>query len=137
VVQAAGNTGRITYSYNDSAINTLLSQPVYYRLQIVDANGASRYSNVIILSVNKTRGTIIIHPNPVINEATVEINTVVAGKINYELTDITGKKILQHAVTLAKGDNTITIHLDKLPAGIYYLKVSGNNINEAVKLQKL
>jgi trimeric autotransporter adhesin len=137
-LQAAGNnTGKIAYAYPDSAITGLSSQTVYYRLRMIDADGAFSYSGVIILYLEKTRGSVNIHPNPVMNDVTLEINAVVAEKANCELTDVTGKIVLQQSVQLVKGDNTITIHLDKLPAGIYYLKVSGNSINQAVKLQKL
>ena len=78
-----------------------------------------------------------IRPNPVVNEATVEINAIAGEKASWELTDITGKMVLQHTVTLQKGTNTVTIHLDKLPSGVYYLKVLGNSISQAVKLEKL
>ncbi|MEP6728029.1 MAG: T9SS type A sorting domain-containing protein, partial [Bacteroidota bacterium] len=78
-----------------------------------------------------------VHPNPVISNVTVELNAVVAEQANWELTDIAGKTVLQHAVILTKGKNVININLSKMPTGIYYLKVAGNNINQAIKLQKL
>lgn len=136
-VQASPNTGTIAYAYPDSAITSLSSQTVYYRLKMTDANGSSSYSGVIVLNLNKAREMINIRPNPVVNEATVEINAIAGEKASWQLTDITGKTVLQHTVILQKGTNTVTIHLDKLPSGVYYLKVLGNSINQAVKLEKL
>jgi hypothetical protein len=92
---------------------------------------------VVTIKLGRFGGAIAIRPNPVVNDATVDVNALVAEKANWELTDITGKTVLQKPLVLVKGDNTFTINLGKLPAGMYYLKVTGNNIHESVKLQKL
>ncbi|MEO5681218.1 MAG: PQQ-dependent sugar dehydrogenase [Chitinophagaceae bacterium] len=136
-VQAIVNKGKSQYAYNDSALSILSTQAVYYRLKLTDAGAAYRYSNVIVLYPGKYKAAMSVHPNPVISAATVQISAVIAGKANWQLTDIAGKIVLQQSVTLVKGNNTIVIHLDKFPAGTYYLKLLGNSINQAVKLQKL
>lgn len=137
-LQASGNTaGQVVYSYADSAVARQSSQVVYYRLKMIDADGKFSYSNVVTIKLGRFSGAIAIRPNPVVNDATVDVNALIAEKANWELTDITGKTVLQKPLVLVKGDNTFTINLGKLPAGMYYLKVTGNNIHESVKLQKL
>jgi len=125
------------YPYADSAISKLTSPVIYYRLKIADADGKYSYSSVVTVYPVNNKGIITIHPNPVVNDVTVEINAAVGEQANWEVTDIAGKTVLKHAVLLTRGNNVININLAKIPAGSYYLKVAGNNINQAVKLQKL
>jgi trimeric autotransporter adhesin len=134
---AAANTGKITYTYADSAVTRQSSALVYYRLKLTDVNGRFSYSAIIKLNLTKVNRLINIRPNPVVDQAVVEINAVITENTYWTLADITGKTVLKKSIGLVKGDNSITLNLGKLPAGIYYLKVSGNNINQSVKLQKL
>ncbi|MEP6725925.1 MAG: PQQ-dependent sugar dehydrogenase [Bacteroidota bacterium] len=137
IIPASNEGGQQVYPYSDSAISKLTSPVIYYRLKIADADGKYSLSSVVTVYPANNKGIITIHPNPVVNDVTVEINAAVGEQANWEVTDIAGKTVLQHAVLLNKGNNVITINLAKIPAGSYYLKVAGNNINQAVKLQKL
>jgi trimeric autotransporter adhesin len=136
-VPADGNTGTAIYTYSDTAINKLSSAIIYYRLKITDADGKYSYSGIVKLYMGNSKSTINIRPNPVVNDVTVDVVAVEAEKASWELTDITGKTVLQHSVILIKGENEFNIMLGKLPAGVYYLKVLGNTINQGIKLQKL
>jgi len=137
IIPASNEGGQRTYSYPDSAISKLSSPAIYYRLKIADADGKYSYSSIVTLYPSNNKGIITIHPNPVVNDVTVEINAAVTEQANWELTDIAGKTVLQHALALTRGNNVITINLAKIPSGSYYLKIAGNNINQAIKLQKL
>lgn len=136
-VAAAPTDGKLTYNYPDSGVTKLSSAVVYYRLKIIDGDAKFSYSDVIKVFPGTGKATISIRPNPVINEATVEVAAVVTEKANWQLTDITGKIVMQRPVTLGKGNNVININIGSLPSGVYYLKVAGNNINQSIKLQKL
>ena len=136
-VAATGTEGKITYNFADSAVTKLSSAIVYYRLKMIDADGKFSYSDIIKLYPGTGKAAINVRPNPVINEATVEVAAVVTEKASWQLTDITGKTVMQRPVSLNKGSNVININIGSLPAGTYYLKVSGNNINQSIKLQKL
>lgn len=136
-VAASSATGVQQYAYADSAISKLSSPLVYYRLKTEDAAGKNSYSSIVTVRVNNNKGIITIHPNPVLNDVTADISATVTEQARWELTDMNGKTILQHGMMLIKGKNTVNINLAAIPAGIYYLKVAGNNIHQAVKLQKL
>jgi PQQ-dependent dehydrogenase (s-GDH family) len=136
-VGAGNHAGKINYAYSDSTVSRLAASAVYYRLKIIDADGKFNYSDVITLNLNKSKSSINVHPNPVVNVATIEVNAAVGEKVNWEVTDITGKTVLKQYIVLLKGENTFNINLGEFPAGMYYLKITGNNINQSVKLQKL
>lgn len=136
-VAAVNNTSSYTYRYTDNAITALSVPVVYYRLKITDADGKYTYSGIVKINLSSTRGNISVHPNPVVNDVTVAITAMADEHANWELTDIAGRKVMEHGITLQKGENTITIKLGHLPAGVYYLKVYGNTVNRGIKIQKL
>ena len=134
---ASGNTGKIGYTYADSAVTSLSSPFVYYRLKMTDANGKASYSAIVKINLTKTNSLINISPNPVTGSALVEVNAATTENTRWTVVDITGKIVLQKSIGLVKGGNTVTISLDRLPAGTYYLKVTGAHINQSARLQKL
>ncbi|MEO6314160.1 MAG: PQQ-dependent sugar dehydrogenase [Chitinophagaceae bacterium] len=134
---ASAAAGQQQYTYPDSAFGKLSAAAVYYRLKVIDNDGKSRLSSTVTLYPASKKGTISIHPNPVIDYATVEVNAIVGEQTSWQVTDMAGKTVLQHTVILTKGKNMINVNLSKLPGGIYYLKVAGSNISQAIKLQKL
>lgn len=136
-VAASTAVGQQLYIYADSAISKLVSPVIYYRLKTVDGEGKFGYSSIVTVRVNNNKAIITIHPNPVVNDVTVDINATVAEQARWELTDMAGKTVLQHGIMLIKGKNLFNIKLASVPAGVYYLKVAGNNITQTVKLQKL
>jgi len=135
-IPAANNSGQQQYAYADSAISQLSAAVVYYRLRMTDADDKSTYSQVVNVFTGSGKGLIRIHPNPVISNVMVDVNATVTEQANWEITDMAGKTVLQHTVVLTKGKNTLNISLSKLVPGTYYLKLAGNNISQAVKLQK-
>jgi hypothetical protein len=136
-VTAKGGSARTNYEFNDAGVYEVSQPVVYYRLKIVDADGKYSYSMVVPLTITGSRGIITIRPNPVVADAIVEIAATVDENAGWQLIDNTGKAVMYSNVLLKKGANVININISKLPAGIYYLKVTGNNINGKVKLQKL
>ncbi|MEP6750736.1 MAG: PQQ-dependent sugar dehydrogenase [Bacteroidota bacterium] len=134
---ASSATGKSLYAFSDSSVAQLSTNILYYRLKLTGAEGKSSYSSVIILNLGEGKPAISVHPNPVLNSVTINIDATVPEKANWQLTDITGKTVMQRPVTLSRGNNEMKINISSLPAGTYYLKVTGNNISQSVKLQKL
>jgi PQQ-dependent dehydrogenase (s-GDH family) len=137
VVAAQGNsTTETDYSYIDNDVTTLPVTVVYYRLKIVDENGAFKYSNVVSITLPTIAGAITIAPNPVVHEATVKIDAAVSGKIQWNVTDNGGRVVMQNFNDLKKGRNILSIDLSKLAAGVYYFNVQGAGLDQHIKLQK-
>lgn len=137
---AADNSTNTThnYSYVDMDAANQQSLILYYRLKMVDANGAYSYSNIISVLFNDITGAVIVNPNPVLNTAQVRITAPATGKIQWKLLDNTGRSVQENFMQVRKGNgNSFSISMDKFAAGVYYLKVTGVGINQKIKIQKL
>jgi glucose/arabinose dehydrogenase len=137
---AADNNPSTThnYSYIDMDAANQQSLILYYRLKMVDANGAYSYSNIISVLFNDITGTVIVNPNPVLSTAQVRITAPAPGKIQWKLLDNAGRSVDQNFMQVRKGSgNSFTINMDKFAAGVYYLKVTGAGIDQKIKIQKL
>ncbi|MDP4263257.1 MAG: PQQ-dependent sugar dehydrogenase, partial [Bacteroidota bacterium] len=137
-VAASGTTRSSTsYSYTDNNVAALSSTVIYYRLKIVDKDGNSSYSNVITVSLADIAGRVTVFPNPVAAEAKVTIAAVTDGMAQWKIIDNAGRVVMESTSQLRKGHNSITINVEKLSAGNYYLSVTGEGIDQKVKMQKL
>jgi glucose/arabinose dehydrogenase len=139
-VSANGNNnpGLFNYSLIDIDASNQQSLLLYYRLKIVDIDGNFKYSGIITISLADITGKLSVSPNPVVNEAKVNISSPADGRIQWKLIDNTGRIILQNSEHVKRGNgNRFTINMNKLSIGSYYLSVSGTGIDQKVKLQKL
>jgi trimeric autotransporter adhesin len=138
-VSAAGNnTSVLDYSFTDNDVANQPSLVVYYRLKMVDINGAFKYSNVITITLADITGRVTVVPNPVSHEARITVAAPEDGKLNYKIVDNAGRTIIQKTVSVRKGAiNTIFVDMSRLSTGMYYLNVTGAGINSNTKLQKL
>jgi len=134
---ASSTPGQVIYAFTDSSVAKLQAGFVYYRLRLTDAEGRISYSSVVILNAGGPKSVISIRPNPFVNNVTLDVNAPVAEKADWQITDISGKTIMQQTIILTKGYNETTINTSNLKAGIYYLKLSSGSISQSVKLQKL
>jgi trimeric autotransporter adhesin len=138
VVNAVGNNSNVfNYSFNDNNAANQRSPILFYRLKITDANGAFKYSNVISVSLPGINGTITISPNPAVNNLNAAVTSPVTGTASWRVIDNTGRTILYSTTLLKKGSNVLSININKLAVGSYYLYVSGDGINVKTKFQKL
>ncbi|MBS1921343.1 MAG: T9SS type A sorting domain-containing protein [Bacteroidetes bacterium] len=124
--QALGTaSGTRTYQYSDDLSSTT-GNIFYYRLNMVDIDGKSRYSNVIMIRMDqKTINGISIVPNPVSNGmATVRLSASNTGTVELRVIDLTGKVILRQQNKVYEGNNSISLNnLSRLMPGIYTLQL--------------
>jgi hypothetical protein len=66
-----------------------------------------------------------ISPNPVMDIACVKITADKAETISIELYSADGKRVLQSAQTLQKGENNCSLNLQNLTPGIYFARIAG------------
>ncbi len=137
-VAAAGNSSsNKKYSFIDYDATLQPSSILYYRLKMMDIDGAFTYSHVVTISLPFTTGKVTLFPNPAFNEVKVTITTPADGKIRWNLIDNAGRVVIQNSVELRKGNNNVSINITKLSTGFYYLSVTGAGIDQKVKLEKL
>ena len=140
-ISSNGNniTGSVfNYSFTDIDAANQQSLLLYYRLKVVDRDGSFKYSGIITISLADITGKMTVSPNPAISEVKVNISAPAEGRILWKLIDNTGRVVLQNSENVRKGyGNNFTINISKLSRGSYYLSVSGANIDQKIKLQKL
>jgi extracellular elastinolytic metalloproteinase len=126
-VKASGNTNAETaYTFTDvlpvAGIN-------YYRIKQIDMDGRAVYSDVRTVTFNPFNGSIYVTPNP----AKDRIAITVPGN----------NKLLQVVILNAVGQKVQTanisgqynqIMLNNLPAGLYYIRISGEEGEQTKKL---
>ncbi len=107
------------------------------KLEIVDKQGCDEVipsaAPVIVQSVTDVDETISASfkvaaaPNPFLNNFKLQINTLSSGKYSLRLRDTEGRLIWKDKVSLAAGENELTIEADrlKLSDGIYIMEVEG------------
>lgn len=138
-ISATGNSN-ITqqYQYVDPIPAGMSKGMIYYRLKVVDKNGASEYTRVAAVKLDEnTVQPVVIFPNPFTTDVTVKISADAPGKANIELTDITGRKVSSQVQNVSEGQNSIAIdHVSKLKAGVYFISIEMNGKQYVEKLIK-
>jgi hypothetical protein len=136
-VAAAGNDGKNKYSYTDNEAMQQSSLVLYYRLKMIDKDGSFTYSDVVTITLPSVTGKISVFPNPARKEIKVTVAVPADGKVKWNITDNTGRIVLQNSISLKKGNNSTQINVSNLSGGIYYLNMSGAGINQKIKFEKL
>jgi hypothetical protein len=126
-IQAAtGNSGAPQeYSYTDQyAYNGFL----YYRLNMVDKDGTSTYSNIISISLHANPLTRI-YPTVVENGMFFVESTQSIQQARLELFNMNGQRIQETDWSVLQGQQQVSIggsQSGKLPAGAYIARLSAN-----------
>jgi hypothetical protein len=127
-VKGAGNSkSTLQYSYQDVDVFTK-KQLVYYRLKQVDVDGSFTYSDVVNVKQEQIQTEqIAVYPNPIVNDVTVELETLKAGFAEIIITDITGKLIDKVAFEVNQGFNKYTLNQTQaLTHGLYMITIVQN-----------
>ncbi|RYY35926.1 MAG: T9SS type A sorting domain-containing protein [Sphingobacteriaceae bacterium] len=105
------------FNYDDVAP---LSGINYYRLKSVDVDGKVAYSNVVAL-LNREKGfeIVALSPNPVKDQAILNVTSAQSTIMEIVVTDLNGKQLSKQRVSLIAGNNQLPLSLGKLPAGTY------------------
>ena len=122
-----GNSSSIlSYEFADARS---LSVTAYYRLKQIDKDGRSSYSNIIFLKGEKINAITLsnVYPNPAKNKLNVTIAAPANDKIKLEIRDLAGKVVMQQATRIINGDNILSLDVNALPSGSYFIKAVGAN----------
>jgi PQQ-dependent dehydrogenase (s-GDH family) len=137
-VTAIGNSGvNNKYSFIDYNTSRQSSPVVYYHLKMVDNDGSYTYSDIVTITLPLITSKVSLFPNPAAREVNVTITTAIDGKVKWQLIDNAGRILNHSSIAAKKGNNNIVINLNRLSTGTYFLIVSGADIDQKVKLEKL
>jgi sugar lactone lactonase YvrE len=109
----------------------------FYRLQIIETNGAINYSSVVLLN-NIRPINIRLMNNPLVKKALdVELFSETTSQVELICTDITGRMIMHKKEAVLTGNNQFSLDVVNISKGIYWLyavdKTGKSNIIKFVK----
>jgi uncharacterized protein (DUF1501 family) len=134
-VPAVNIGGRHEYNYTDRNLNKNL---YYYRLQINERSGSSRFSETALLKKNPDQRAVRIKvmPNPIREIFTVSFEEKITGLVTARIIDSSGREVWRNQ-TQAGGYN-VSFRLEGKPlaAGVYTMQVTAGNEEGIIKIFK-
>jgi hypothetical protein len=133
IVNAAGNSSTLkTYNFYDREIALATN---YYRLRMVDKDGSSTYSNIVLLKNDHPNQNITVLNNPFKNYIDVRFDKLPAGDVKFQLADLSGRVIRIENFT-SVGQPIVRLNVDQklLASGTYVLTIfaEGEKISKQV-----
>ena len=133
-VDAAGNSASlINYSYTDNDISSN-TKYFYYSIEIIDKDDKKQLSTIKMFNNLSAKSKLItsISPNPVSNPGhlALQFNAEKDGKMLVQLYDANGRFVKQTEMDAHEGLNNGHFHLGNLPAGMYNLVFTLDNLKE-------
>ncbi|OHX66470.1 M43 family zinc metalloprotease [Flammeovirga pacifica] len=120
-----------TRSYSDFLPSLeYLNKKVSYRVYAVNKNGFSRESNIIVIEGGIVgikpikKASFVVYPNPTKGVFTMDITDFVSASAVIEIYNTSGS--LVKSINLDKGLQSIEIHLDNMPNGTYFIRLSSD-----------
>ena len=116
-----GTGGNIKdYSYTDTYA---YNGDLYYRLMMVDQDGRTEYSKILVQSLSHAQ-SVKIFPTVVDNDLSVEVGQSISG-VRFELYDMTGARIQTKDWSVLEGRQQLNIKSrGHLPAGAYIARLT-------------
>jgi hypothetical protein len=128
--------GKSDYAYTDK-INTTVKGILYYRLKMVDQDGAYVYSKVRIVrtGAEDKNMTVVAYPNPVVNDLRVTVpQSWQTKQVVMDLYNMNGQ-VVKHFAT-GNASQTEVLNVVDMPAGMYVLKASNGTEVASQKILK-
>lgn len=136
-VTSANAPGIHNYSFTDNNIVALGADIIYYRLHQKDIGGRSSQSKVITLAIPATgMVNVALFPNPAVNNINIQINTPRKEKIGYRVFDSKGRIVMRNAEQTQAGTNRLSVDINRLPAGVYYINLNGISVSKSLQFIK-
>ncbi len=118
-VTAKNTKGLNSYSFETAAAATT----TYYRLKMVDKNGAFSYSAIVVLNTAVSSKKLTVFPNPAVNNITLSHAQALAGA-SIKIVNAAGKTV--SVSNLQTGASQTTVDVSKLKKGSYIVTIENN-----------
>lgn len=143
------SSGATTYNWNfGDASNSTATAPVHayatngnYTITLIASNGSCSDTVTFNLLVNvgveeiQTLAGVNLYPNPVSQEATIDVNLNEATNVSVFVYDITGKVVANvFDGQMDAGMTTLKVDASNLEAGIYFTTIVSNKAKKTLKM---
>jgi hypothetical protein len=128
MIEGRGQHAPANYTYTDWNARSLYSGRLLYRLEMMNNDGSSEFSNVVLIPSDKTNGQLQVFPNPVAGRLYANKPLARSEKAFLEIISAQGSVMIQSQIELQPGNNAIETDVRSLSAGVYLLviKTSGD-----------
>jgi hypothetical protein len=124
---ATGNNQLSTqYSWIDA---TAFAGKNFYRIKSTDVDGSIKYSEIVLLVSKKTKPTITVFPNPIINnQVNVQLLAVIKGNYHFTIYNSAGQGVSTGTLNVNSSNDKLIINLPStVTKGKYQLEIKGEN----------
>jgi N-acetylneuraminic acid mutarotase len=132
---AGNNNGLADYTYGDD-IRNIGESRIFYRLQLLTADGNVTYSKTIHFDRNKIASALHLYPNPATQYINVTYDQKSNGPTTFLVTDMKGVAVKSFTQSITPGKVSMNIDLNSIAAGAYVLSVIQNGENSQEKFIK-
>ena len=124
VVKVNGNgTSSIVHNYSITDDVSNAGSIVYFRLQQIDIDAKSTYSNVVALRLKKDNQIASVSPNPFTSYLNINMEWSKSEVITARIINIQGKEVVTKKLQVTKGVNNVRIdELSNLSSGSYFIQ---------------
>jgi len=98
----------------------------YYKLQQVDYNGESSFSQILSTSFNVT-DTFVLYPNPTSSDVNLMLSAEEKDDVLIEVFDVVGQLVFVQNQNLSIGTNSVPLSTAFFNEGLYFCKVTFSN----------
>jgi hypothetical protein len=98
----------------------------YYRLEQVDIDGQSTIESKTIDILMDENNQISIYPNPASDKLQLLFDDVKASRMELNIIDQLGRKMMSHSIITKAGTNQFTLPLQSLAEGMYFVQLLEN-----------
>jgi hypothetical protein len=125
---ALNSTSPLTYTFTDLTPNNGVN---YYRLKMVDQDGAFKFSAIVRVDMNDKNRSVTVFPNPVTGKTiSIQFNNLPKDQYEISVYIITGQIVYQHSLFHPGGSLSKTLMLPaNLVQGIYHIQIRSGQDN--------
>ncbi len=124
-VEASGNTQfRTDYAFTDTDPLQGLN---YYRLRVVDLDGNTDHSNVVVVGFTSGQGQLMVYPNPVRDQLQVYFSTAGENNLTVQVLDALGRTVQQQHLLPGNGRQQVEVDTRQLVRAAYLVRLLGSS----------
>lgn len=114
---------------NDVTIGQLIDMG-----EFENSDGAN-FENSTISSINELNNLdLSVYPNPVVSNATIELNLTKKSNVSMNVVDVLGKLVASNSYNLNSGNNKINLDVNNIENGVYFIEL---NVNGSTSTKKI
>lgn len=111
------------YTYLDANPVSPIS---YYRIRQEDLDGRTKYTDLRFVRFDREGLEVRLYPVPVTSVLKVNVQSPVNTNAVFRITNVLGTTVQQFKTQLIRGGKTEDINVSMLPAGSYYIEITGD-----------